>query len=211
MTYSVYVLQNTTNNKVYVGFSGNVHQRWAAEKSAARSPQSGDYNSILSAAIRKHGWDAFTKQVIEEWPTKEEALDAECFWIEFFRSNVKVFGADSGYNCTSGGDNPPTQNGRKHSDATKARMSISQRGKKRSAETRARMSAAQRGRVCSEETRVRISTSLKGRPGTSLGRKATPETLARMSACRVGTTHSEETKARMRAAHAARRARQEST
>ena len=192
--FSVYVLQNTANNKIYVGFSANPEQRWISERSVAFLSKHAEYNNPLYRAIRKYGWDAFTKQIIEEWPTKEEALEAECFWIEFFRSNTKIFGPACGYNLTPGGDNPPSAKGRKFPN----------RGPRtHSPETRAKLSASLAGHECSAETRAKIGASKIGNKNC-VGRVMSPETRAKIGAASRGRKHSAATRERMSIAQTAR-------
>ena len=107
--FYIYLHQNKVNNKIYVGFSENPEKRWREQKCSAYSIKSKNYNYIISKAIRKHGGDNFSHQIIEEFDTKEDALQAEVFWIETFRSNVLVYGPDCGYNSHKGGNCPPSQ------------------------------------------------------------------------------------------------------
>ncbi len=195
--YSVYVLQNTRNQKVYVGFSGNPAQRWKDERREAFRSAGASYGTLLSKAIRKYGWDAFTQQVIEEWPTKEAALEAECFWIEFFRSDTTRFGGGCGYNLTSGGDKPPSWEGKILAPETRAKISRAHKGlrlgKVASPETRAKMSAAKRGRERSLETRAKIGASNRGK-------KRSQEICDRIGDAHRGKTISAEMRAKQSAA-----------
>src|SRR5258708_39931387 len=96
--YQIYIHQNILNLKIYVGVTTHIQDRWANQKWAAFNINYIYYNSPFYKAIRKYGWDNFTHQVIENHINKQEALDAERFWIEYFRSNIKVFGTNYGYN-----------------------------------------------------------------------------------------------------------------
>lgn len=194
MTFSVYVLQNTFNNKVYVGFSTNPEARWAAHKSVACRPNNPDYNNPLYCAIRKHRWESFDKHVIETWSAKSDALEAERFWIEFFRSNIRRFGPSSGYNFTDGGDSPPSCKGRPLSPETRARMC----GRVKSEETRSKLSKALMGHECSTETRAKIGASKRGNTNC-VGRVISAETKAKIAAAHRGRKASPETRAKMSA------------
>jgi group I intron endonuclease len=182
--HHIYYLQNNTNLKVYVGYSTNPQRRWAAEHSAAMNPKDTEYDSPLSRAIRRDGWENFTKTIVESFECKKEALEAEQFHIEFMRSNRRVFGTEYGYNLHEGGNLPPNHKGVKKTAEHKAKIAASNTGKVRSAEARKKMSDAHIGKPSnrlgkkhSEESRAKMSASLKGREvwnkGTS--KKVKPE------------------------------------
>jgi group I intron endonuclease len=109
--YSIYCIQNKINNKIYIGWSSNVKKRWTAERKFAFNIKQRDYNGLLARAFRKYAKNPrdvinhFTFTVIEEFTDLEESLNAEIFWIEYFRTNVKRFGIDAGYNVLDGGGN----------------------------------------------------------------------------------------------------------
>lgn len=163
MSYCVYVLQNTINQKIYVGFSRDPIKRWAYEKKVASLPNRPEHGTALSRAIRKYGWETFTKQTIEEFSTKQEALDAEVFWIEFFRSNCALHGSAYGYNMTPGGENPPSPLGKTLSAETRARMSAAQKGRAKSAEHRAKIGLGCMGRQISAKQRLDNSRRQTGK------------------------------------------------
>lgn len=108
--YYVYCIQNKVNNKVYVGWSSNYKNRWKTETKRAFLNNGGrDYNSLLSRAFRKYAKeqnkvkDFFNFYVLEEFENKEESLEAEQFWIEYFRSNIHKYSDKYGYNQHEGG------------------------------------------------------------------------------------------------------------
>jgi group I intron endonuclease len=105
MTYYVYIIQNTINLKIYVGKSfERKTSRYAEHISLAkRGAKSKDY-SLIHAAISKYGEMNFTFKIIEWFDNEKDSLEAEIFWIEFFRTDVNRFGRDCGYNLTAGGD-----------------------------------------------------------------------------------------------------------
>jgi hypothetical protein len=83
-------------------------------------------------------------------------------------------------------------NGKRHSEATKAKMAAVHRGRKRTEEARANMSAGQRRR----SDRARQAGLLKGRPLSAAelgsthgnaGRKQSPEHVARRMAAKTET------------------------
>lgn len=124
MKHYVYVHQNKSNSKIYVGYSSELDKRWRSTKNAAFNPNDEQHNEPLYRAIRRDGWDGFIHQTIEEFDNEQDALDAEIFWIEFFRSNRKIYGPEHGYNLHPGGNLPPNQKGVPRSEEYKSMMAI---------------------------------------------------------------------------------------
>lgn len=105
MKYYVYIIQNTLNLKIYVGKSKKRnHSRFSEHLRLAKLGTSNKDFSVIHAAISKYGYDNFLFQIIEQFEDEKEALDAEMFWIEFFKTDVNRFGNEFGYNLTAGGD-----------------------------------------------------------------------------------------------------------
>jgi group I intron endonuclease len=176
MTYKIYVHQNKSNLKIYVGFTKNNYKRWKDTKSNAFNSKSKEYDSPLSRAIRRDGWDGFTHDIWEEWDNKEDALEAEKFWIEFFRSNRKVYGPDYGYNLHEGGNVPPSAKpghckGIKRSEETKLKMSKSHIGR-----------VYPTGHIVSDATKQKMSESAINKPKSEEAKK-------NMSKAKSGKNH----------------------
>lgn len=94
----IYKITNKINNKVYIGQSINILQRWKAHRSRPFNPNSLQYNSYFYTSIRKYGISNFLFEILEE--CKEEELDAkEQEYIQLYKSNQSEFG----YNLTAGG------------------------------------------------------------------------------------------------------------
>ena len=104
MFHYIYVMNNKINNKKYIGQTNDFHQRMNAHKSDAFNTNSHSYNTPLSNAIRKYGWNAFDNYVIEvvteDWKKVDER---EQYWIEYYSSLSSL----NGYNITSGGQGCP--------------------------------------------------------------------------------------------------------
>lgn len=113
----IYVIQNKTNLKLYVGQSINPKKRWHRHKSAAN--KNGQYP--INRAIRKYGADLFTFQIIEEYSSQKDTDEAECFWIEYFQALNPEFG----YNLRPGGNTST------FTAETRKKMSDAQMGKTR--------------------------------------------------------------------------------
>jgi len=138
--YYIYLIQNLINLKIYIGFSKNPKFRWTQHISIAKRKTN---KYPLYNAIRKYGKKHFAMHTIESFNNIEEALEAEKFWIEYFKTNITKYGSEYGYNLTEGGEGT---SGRTHSQKTKNKISKSlignkyNLGNKASSETRRKMS-----------------------------------------------------------------------
>lgn len=99
MKYKIYIICNKLNNKVYIGYTSREIDKRFSEHCNLHIKQH------LHLAIAKFGIDNFSIQLIESFNNKESALEAERFWIGFFRSWDPKFG----YNFTLGGENTPVK------------------------------------------------------------------------------------------------------
>lgn len=91
----IYRIRNLLDNKVYIGLSSNVKQRFAQHKVNSKSINSDKY---LYNAIQKYGLNNFEFSIIE-YCEVSELPEKEIFWIEFYNSTDR----DCGYNVQSGG------------------------------------------------------------------------------------------------------------
>lgn len=186
---SVYAIENIVNNKFYIGITDNIKDRMVSHFNNARNN-----NGILKKAIRKYGKECFQHVVLESWENRNDAENAEQFWINFLGTKVPY-----GYNISSGGkgsasgviysskqkqkksdrmkrffiENPDAKArcasysmlGRKHSEESKKKISINRSG-----------NPSRLGAVLSVETKRKISQSLigkrKGIPFTEEHKKA---------------------------------------
>ena len=134
--YIVYVHQNKNNGKRYVGITNNAAKRWSnGGKNYRGCPR-------FFSAIKKHGWSAFTHEILEEGLTLEEANRLEVEYIAKYKTQDKRFG----YNLSPGGGQPMSMLGRHHTEETKQKIR-----------------AAALGRVISEEQRKKHSEAMKGK------------------------------------------------
>ena len=179
----------------YVGQAINIRRRWSVHRSELLAGC--HRNLYLRRAWKKHGAEQFAFVVVEE--CSAEDLDArEQFWLDCFREAGAV------YNVGSYADAP--MRGRRHGEATRARISAARKGAKFTKEHRAKLSASAKmrvGRRVSEETRAKISAShmglratteqrakqsaaKRGRPSSLKGRTLSAEHCAKLSAAHIG-------------------------
>lgn len=94
----IYIIQNTVNNKVYIGQTATNPERRLKEHFAeSKCPTVKGYDSLLNRAIRKYGKDAFICKVLEENIPYNELDSREVYWIQYYDSY------HNGYNSTKGG------------------------------------------------------------------------------------------------------------
>ena len=94
----IYKITNLVNNKIYIGQSKNIEQRWKEHIRHSKNEHNAK-KTYIHKAINKYGKDNFKFEVLEE--CKFEELDKkECEYIAKFKSNVRGIG----YNSTPGGD-----------------------------------------------------------------------------------------------------------
>lgn len=99
----IYKITNKINNKIYIGQSINISERWRAHRSRPFQVNASQYDSPLYRAIRKYGLGNFTFEVIEEC-NEEELNLKEQFYIQKYKS----YETNHGYNLTMGGQTATT-------------------------------------------------------------------------------------------------------
>ncbi len=95
--FYVYMISNAVNGKIYIGYTNDPKERWRSHRKPCvwrKCP-----NSYLYCSMRKHRIENFSFEIFEEHETKAEALEAEIFWIAYYKS----IGAEL-MNMTDGGD-----------------------------------------------------------------------------------------------------------
>ncbi len=125
--------------------------------------------SYIGRAIRKHGVESFTLEVLEVCETREQLNERERFWIAFFNCRWPL-----GYNMTEGGEGnwertpesiaKMSRKGKRHANSSRKQIALSltgennpQYGKPLSDETKAKLSAAvpnKRAVICVETSEV---------------------------------------------------------
>lgn len=90
----IYGIINLCNNKVYVGKSKNIYNRWRDHKYKLRK-HSKDCNRYLQASWDKHGSENFVVEILEEiCGTQPETYykERELFWMDYLNTCDRAFG-----------------------------------------------------------------------------------------------------------------------
>lgn len=163
--YSIYLITNLINNKVYIGQTVDHQQRWIQHRFEARKEKP---RFVISQAIKKYGDNNFIFEVIASCKTQEDANETETMLIIQYKSHVDT---GHGYNVSAGGSNvPKTEDWKKKISATLMGHFVSE-------ETKEKMSAALMGRVVSDTTKQAVSRAQIGnthRAGLTAWNKGVP-------------------------------------
>ena len=103
----IYKITNKINNKVYIGQSIDIYERWKEYFGCINDLSC---NRYIHRAIRKYGLENFNFEIIKECK-REELNYFEIYYIDFYKSTFDKFG----YNITPGGQSIDfnTENGQK--------------------------------------------------------------------------------------------------
>lgn len=153
----IYKITNP-KNRIYIGQSVHIHNRFAQYKNYHCKKQPRLYNSLMKYGYEKHKFEIISICTIEELNEQER------YYQELYCCLNK-----SGLNCiiTKLGDKSGYA-----TDESKQRMSIAQ--KNRSKETQLKISIANTGKKHSEETKEKLRI-------INTGKKASAETKLKMS------------------------------
>lgn len=143
----IYGLKNKITGKWYVGQSiTSIKNRW----DEYRRVQCYNQPKLINA-LRKYGYDAFEKVLLEECAADQSVLnDREDYWIKHYDS------VENGYNCRYGGANG------KFSKEAKLRVKQGCLNKVYTPELLEKLSAGgkrSKGKIVSEETKNRMSVA----------------------------------------------------
>lgn len=127
--YSIYLLKNKVNDKMYIGYTENFDKRMKQHEYFAYYNNKQYDSKHLYRAIRKYGWINFEKLVIYQSIYEENVKLMEEFFIRDYNTHHR-FG--QGYNMTYGGEGTK---GIVRTEKTLKLMSDAQKGKKKSSET----------------------------------------------------------------------------
>ncbi len=151
--HSIYIIQHKINLKIYVGLTNNVSRRWShhkfLSKNLTKKPQP------IHQAMHLDGFDFYRFTVIEQHSFKEDAEEAEKFYIAFFQTRNE----DLGYNRAIGGKDIC---GWSHTEESKLKISASAKLRKLSPEHKAKLIASIKGIKHTEERKEKVSKARKG-------------------------------------------------
>lgn len=170
----IYLAKNTVNGKCYVGCTSLTLKKRQQQHCGWKRKEN---PSAIQNAIRKYGTIAFEWEVLEICLDKEVMFQREMFWIK----ELNTF-SPNGYNMTFGGEGGKVSPeaiekirlkkiGKKASEETKHKMSISHSGKKMPEGFSETMRNVVTGFKHSEQTKKKIGYLQRGKPGTRLGRQ----------------------------------------
>jgi group I intron endonuclease len=166
-TQYIYKITNLINNKIYIGLTNDIQNRFAGHIYAAiyDNPK-----MLITRAIKKYGKENFKIEHLETLPNLKEGNLAEIKWIKELNSRDKTIG----YNFAEGGD--------KMNQTPEMKAKISS-GLLKFYETH---DGSNKGKKFTEEWKNNMSISAMGKPGTNNGKTFSEEHTLNMSKVSTG-------------------------
>lgn len=149
----IYKITNLINNKVYIGQSIDVKQRWRQHKYETKKDKP---KMIINRAMKKHGIENFSFEVIASCFDMSAANDAETFIVAQENSLIP-----NGYNVTNGGYNSPKTKEWKQQMSLKAKERYV-KGEITTLNRKGGVLPSRRGSTMSEEFKQNMSIRMKG-------------------------------------------------
>jgi group I intron endonuclease len=144
----IYMIKNKINNKIYIGSSININNRWNQHKSSLlRGVHKSRY---FQNSYNKHGIENFEFSVMEIIDNQSQLLIREQYYLNLY----KPYERDNGYNIDKSAEH--SRLGMKHTKETKEKISKIFKGRKLSENHRKNVIKSLIGREKSEETRGKI-------------------------------------------------------
>jgi group I intron endonuclease len=155
----VYKATNLVNGKCYIGITRNsLKERQNQHKSRAKKNKS---NCAFHHAIRKHGWDSFVWEVIEDKISLDQIAEKEIYYINKYNSFAST---KSGYNRTAGGLGVSEYEFTKDQKFKIAVSVKTDKSKKFHIKKQLSLFHQNLGKVISDETKEKIKENMKKRP-----------------------------------------------
>jgi len=145
----IYQITNKVNGKFYIGKT----IKTANERFKKHYYNHKNLNTHLYNSMRKHGFDNFRIEIIEDVTT--DINERECYWIEKLKPH---------YNMTSGGDGGDLSQFRDynpHTEETKLKISKSLMGKTPWNKNKPGYSTSKKGYITPNETKSKLSANAK--------------------------------------------------
>lgn len=163
------MIENKNTGQRYVGQSIHIYQRWKEHINSS------NMSMRIDRAIKKHGAENFELKVICEIEQNDDLLNA---MEEYYIWEYNTFEDDFHYNLTKGGEAP--MRGRRHTDATKEKISKATYGFKHTPESKEKISKAMYGKN-------NPNYGKKGKEHPCFGSKRTLKTKQKISEARNTT------------------------
>ena len=194
MISGIYVIENTANQKRYIGQSVNCSKRIKIHLWELNNNRHD--NIHLQQAFNKYASAKFNFVILEEC-SPEKLDDLECYYIKLYNTTDRKFG----YNSDSGGHKNKHLSAAhkkklsdkrklyKASDSTKEKIRIAMTGRIMSHEWRNKLSISKTGKKLTTEHKQKLSLAKLGKPGASRGKsrpKMSLETRRKMSEAHIG-------------------------
>ena len=179
----IYKIINKINNKIYIGQSINIEERFKQHKRSLNKY----LKYPLYKAFKKYSIDNFEFIIIEIVNDSFLLDQREQYWLDHYQSYLP----ENGYNLSP---SATSTKGYSLTDKTKSLMSLvrkgkpsGHKGKKHTEDSKLKISLSSKGKLKSEEHRKNMSISRKGK-------KHSKESKEKMSKSKTGKNHTEKTK-----------------
>ena len=187
----IYKITSPTN-KVYIGQSWNIENRWKSYNRLKCKMQPKIYNSLFKHGVKNH-----TFEILHNLPNDIDQKilnNYEIYYWELYKNcNIEMlnlreptsrgkFSKETIQKMIDCKINKPLSNTHKFN------ISIANKGKSKPIGFGDKISIAKKGYRCSEETKIKISKTLTGKPGS----KHTKESKLKLSIANIGRKLSKE-------------------
>lgn len=158
MNPTIYCIENTTNNKKYIGSTNNLSKRWRSHRNLLSNNK--HPNIHLQTAWKLYGKEKFKFYVIEENIEQSSLLTREEYYIQLY----EVLDREKGYNIAKNTSAP--MDGRKHTEISILKMKEAKCGEKNNffgkhhtEETKQKLRESKIGKKLSPEHREKVVKS----------------------------------------------------